>query len=368
MKKLLLFLIIFISFVNITNAWYKLEKWSLDLVNKYNFSTKNLDKQITRKEFVETLYVWYKDYKKDRWVNIGYDNYRVLDNSKIFTDIDLNSDFGKKLSYFAWLWAFSKNQYFNPNGTLDQNSFFIVMSRLNVMYWLQNCKYHRICEKEADVNNYFLKWTYYKYVSKILDRKLRKYYNRPSDYINAWYKSYLSPNYRFPLVGQTLNWCYAFSIRNILKYKHWIGIYVSKAEKVIWKLPARLWNYSMMKKFDNVTHVEARRYYHIDTFINSLQAWDPLAITYYLDYYSWKEKRNKQVLHIVAAYSFDANWVWVAETVSAQRKLVPWNKVFNIYWTLANRRMFKYYYDPKQNWTSRELEFERKNNVLAWEY
>jgi hypothetical protein len=47
-----------------------------------------------------------------------------------------------------------------------------------------------------------------------------------------------------------------------------------------------------------------------------------------LDYYSYKDKAYKQVPHIVAAYSFDENGIWVAETVSAQRKLVPWSKVF----------------------------------------
>jgi hypothetical protein len=35
------------------------------------------------------------------------------------------------------------------------------------------------------------------------------------------------------------------------------------------------------------------------------------------------------VKHIVAAYSFDAKGLWVAETISAQRKLIPYDEIFN---------------------------------------
>jgi hypothetical protein len=62
-----------------------------------------------------------------------------------------------------------------------------------------------------------------------------------------------------------------------------------------------------MKQFDKISHVDVSRYYYLDTLINSLQSGEPLAITYYLDYYSRKERKMKKVLHIVAAYSFDKN-------------------------------------------------------------
>jgi len=368
MKKILIFILSFFIFIYSAEAWYKLENWSLNLVEKYNFNTSNLDKEITRKEFVETLYSWYFDYKKDRWINIDYNNYKKIDNEVYFKDIDLESDFWKKVSYFVWLWSFSKREYFDPNWLLNQRDYFTVMKRLRIMFSLQNCKYHRICEKEITKDSMFVKWTYFKYTSKILDKKLRKYYSKPSDYLEAWYKSFLKPSYRFPLKWQTLNWCYAFSIRNILKYKHWIWIYIPKAEKIIGKKPENLWYSSTMKKFDDISHVKVTRLYNLDTFINSLQAWEPLAITYSLDYYSWKEKKMKSVLHIVAAYSFDEDWVWVAETVKAKRTLVPWDEVFNMYWNLSNRRMFKYDYIPKSEWTQKEIDFEKENNILVGEH
>lgn len=368
MKKIIITIIFFFLIINTSFANYKLENWSLNLVQKYNISTKNLWKKITRKEFVEILYKWYFDYKKDRWVNIDYSNYRVLDNSKIFTDIDLDSTFWKKLSYFAWLGAFSKNEHFNQDDTMNQKTFFIVMSRLRIIYSLQNCKYHKICEREADEKTLFLKWTYIKYVSKIMNKNIRKYYSSPTDYINAWYKPYLSSNYSFPLRLQTLNWCYAFSVRNILKYKDWIWIYIPKAEKLIWKKATALWNYYSIDKFNKLSHIEINRYYNIDTLISSLQAWEPVSVSYMLKYYSWKDKMYKYVPHIVAAYSFDENWVWVAETVKNKRVLVTWDKLFRKNWYVALNRIFKYYYEPKSSWSSSELDYEYKNNILVGEY
>jgi hypothetical protein len=52
---------------------------------------------------------------------------------------------------------FSKNEYFNPNDIMNQRTFFIVMRRLRIMFGLQNCKYHKICEKEADSKTVFFK-------------------------------------------------------------------------------------------------------------------------------------------------------------------------------------------------------------------
>ena len=67
---------------------------------------------MTKKEFVETMYAWYKDYKKDRWVNVNYNKIAKLDNKKYFKDVDLNSEFWKKLLYFVWKKWFKENEYF----------------------------------------------------------------------------------------------------------------------------------------------------------------------------------------------------------------------------------------------------------------
>lgn len=369
MKKLALILIALL-FPTLVSAWYKLEKWSIDLVNKYSFNSYNLDKEITRKEFVETLYDWYKDYKKDRWVVVNYERYKKFDNSKYFTDVDLESDFGKKLSYFSYIWAFAKNPIFNPNWAVSQKDYFTIMKRLRIMFGINNCKFHRICEREADENSIFNKGVYYKYTSKILDRNLRKYYNNPQDYINKGYKPYLSPYYNFPLLSQTLNWCYAFAIRNILKYKYWIGVYVSKVEREIKKPPTQLWTDTRggnMSKYDKVVHITKNRYYTLDNFITSLQSGEPVMISYMLEYTNRKWKKVK-IGHVVAAYSFDEKWVWISETVAWRRLRVKWDDVFNSYWNVKYWRIFKIKYNDKSTWTEKEIVNEQKNNFITREF
>jgi len=368
MKVFLIILSVFFISINTSFGNYKLENWSQILIEKYNISIKNLENPISRKEFIEILYNWYIDYKKDKWIIINYTNYTPLDNSKIFVDINLNSDFWKKLSYFTHIWIFSKNEYFNPNWIINQNTYFAIMNRLKIMYWLENCKSLKICEKECDENTPFVKWTYLKYTSKILDKSLRKYYFSPNEYINAWYKPYLKTNYNFPVTQQSLNWCYAFSIRNILKYKHWIWIYISKVEELIWKNPWSLWTYNSMSEFNKLVHIEANKYYNIDTLINSLQVWEPIAVSYMLKYYSYKDKKYNYVPHIVAAYSFDEKWVWIAETVTNKRLRINWDELFMKNWWVKLNRIFKYNYLPKYTWSEKEIDFENKNNVLVKEF
>jgi len=369
-KILKIIITIFLIFftINISNAWYKLENWSKKIVEKYWINKYNLWKQVSRKEFVEILYAFYIDYKKDRWVKIDYSKYKKLDNKKYFTDINLSWKFWKKLNYFANIWWFSKNEKFNWNWKVSQKDFFTIMKRLRIMYSIQQCKNLKICEKELDNKFIFTKWTYLKYISKIMDKKLRKYYASPEDYIKAWYKPKLNPNYYFPLRWQTLNWCYPFSIRNITKYKYWIWMRISAMEKYMKKPWKKLWNYWLMNNFDKLAHIKRKNFYRIDTLINSLQVWEPLAITYYLKYYSYKEKKIKKVLHIVSAYSFDSKWVWVSETVTAKRLRIPWNEIFNKYWNTRNNRIFRYKYQPKNTWTKAEIELEKKYNFLVGEY
>ena len=366
-KIILTILLIFIS-NNLVDAWYKLENWSKKIVEKYKINKYNLGKQISRKEFVEILYAWYFDYKKDRWVKIDYSKFKKIDNKKYFTDINLDSSFWKKLNYFADKKAFAKNTKFNPKWKISQKDFFTIMRRLKIMYTLQQCKNLRICEKELDTKFSFSKWTYLKYISKILDKKLRKYYSSADDYIKAWYKSKLNPNNYFPLKWQTLNWCYPFSIRNITKYKYWIWMRIPAMEKYMKKPWKKLWNYWLMNNFDKLAHIKRKNFYRIDTLINSLQAWEPLAVTYYLKYYSWKDKTYHKVLHIVSAYSFDSKWVWISETVSSKRLRIPWNEIFNKYGNTRNNRIFRYEYHPKNTWTKKEIELEKKYNFLVGEY
>lgn len=367
MKKIILFPIIFLLSFSSIFANYELETGSKNLVERFELNTQNLDKEISRKQFVETLHAWYKTYREERWLYVDYQNYSQLNNEKYFKDVDLDSDFWEKLEYFAHLWAFSKNAYFDPNGTVNQKTFFIVLNRLGIMWNLQHCKNLRICEKEADEKTYFTKWVYYRYVSKIFYKDLRKYYSTPQEYIDAGYKPFLKPNYYFPLKGQNLNGCYAFSVRNILKYKHGIWVYIPQVDEYIWRAPTTLRTYGIMRKYDKAVHIQAREYWSLDTIIKSLQAWEPVSIVYWWDYTDWKTWQKKKVKHIVAAYSFDEKWVWVSETISAQRKRIAWDEIINTYGNAKVWRVFKYYYDPMQNWSESELQLEKENNFLAWE-
>jgi len=80
-------------FASSVTANYKLEDGSEKLVEHFDLNISNLDKKLSRKEFVETLYVWYKEYRSERGLYVNYDKYSQLNNDKYFTDIDLNSDF-----------------------------------------------------------------------------------------------------------------------------------------------------------------------------------------------------------------------------------------------------------------------------------
>lgn len=345
MKKIILILVLFFAFINLWFAEYKLENWSKELVTKYNFSTKNLEKSLSRKEFLETLSKWYPDYKAKKWIKIVFDDFQKIDNNLFFKDVDLNSDFWKKLNYFTEIWAFSKKEYFYPNNILSQKDFFIVMKNLWIFDSLQNCKNLKICEKEATQKNIFNKWVYFKYVSKILNKDLRKSFHIAKDYLDIGYKPSLKADFPFPLTKQTLNWCYGFSIKNILKFQKNISINVEKTEKSIWKIPSELRTDDMKNNFDKYIKINKNNFYDIDTLINSLQTWEPVAITYKLKYFSNKEKKERIVNHIVAAYSFDEKWVWVAETVSNTRKRIPWEEIFDKNGKTKVNRMFKFYSD-----------------------
>jgi hypothetical protein len=62
-------------------------------VKRFDLNISDLDKELSRKEFVETLYSWYQEYRTERGLYVNYDKYTQLDNTKYFKDIDLNSDF-----------------------------------------------------------------------------------------------------------------------------------------------------------------------------------------------------------------------------------------------------------------------------------
>ena len=101
--------------------------------------------------------------------------------------------------------------------------------------------------------------------------------------------------------------------------------------------------------------------------MKSLQAGEPVSIVYWWEYTDWKTWQKKKVKHIVAAYSFDEKWLWVSETISTRRMRIPYEEIFNGYGNAKVWRIFKYYYNPKENWTEKQKKLEQEQNFLAWE-
>ncbi|MCT4617513.1 MAG: hypothetical protein N4A38_04875 [Candidatus Gracilibacteria bacterium] len=367
MRKFLLFIFLLISSVSFVYSEYKLDNASLEIAEKYNFSKINLGEEPTRQEFIETLYKWYKDYKVLKNIKINYSKFKELDNTRIFTDVDLDSDFGKKLSYFTGVGAFAKNEKFNPEDKINYKTFFIVMKRLKIMYSVNGCKALNICENSTDINDKFMKGTYYRIIAKILDRKLRKNYYKPQDFIDLGYKPFLKPSYRFPILRQTLNGCYAFTVRNILKYKYGIGVYISKIEKYIEKPSSALWNWYYKDKYDKIVHIKKKNYSDSETFFTKLQQGEPLGIAYIFKYKNSKGE-DKTVPHRVAAYSFDSKGIWIAETVSNTRKRIPYNEVFNDYGSVKIASFNQYDYIKKSNWIKEKIDLEKEKNFITKEF
>lgn len=306
---------------------------------------------------------WYPEYKG---IVIDYSTESIPD-SALFLDMDLESDEGKALLYFVRQGAFDANTYFDPEGTFPQEHFFLVMKRLGVLSGLAQCKALRICDMETSVRSPFLKGTYLTYVSRILNKKLRAVRPRPDQYIKNNYKPYLSSDFHFPLKGQTLNGCYGFALRNILKYKFGIGVYVSKVEKYIGKKPTDLATFALQQKMDAVLHIYKEKKYHLQTLISSLQHGEPLAVSYAF-WYTDRYGKRKSVAHVVAAYSFDEVGVWVSETVTNRRIRIPYEDLFDAQGYVKHKWMRTVYYNPQAYWTPEELRLEKEHNFLVGEF
>jgi hypothetical protein len=66
MKKIILFFSIFIFSFSSIYANYELETGSQRLVDRFELNINKLDKELSRKDLVETLHAWYKSYRQER--------------------------------------------------------------------------------------------------------------------------------------------------------------------------------------------------------------------------------------------------------------------------------------------------------------
>lgn len=370
MKKIIISIsIILLSLIHIgiSYADYIPENWSAEIIKKYWISDKYLEKTISRREFLEILYKWYKDYEANSWIQIDYSNIWQIDNSIYFTDIDLNSEFGKKLTYFANRKIFVTVSKFNPNDRITLNQFFIIMRRLGILYGMGNCKSLKICEMEMRSDWEFTKWMYLKYISKILDKSLRTRPTTPQEYINIWYKPFLNPKYKFPMKWKSQSSSYAYTVRNILSYKYGLWVLIANTENFIWTYPIDIRDYKLMQIFDANIHVIRKHYNNIESFFYYLQQWEPLWITYMYKKYdkNWNIVENT---HIVTAYSFDEIWIWITEPTENNYKRIAWDRFFYEYWFIKYNKMFQYTYVPMSKWNKYEKQKEEKYNFLDKEF
>lgn len=360
--RFLLVLFLFLWPLSFVQGDYHADRETEKLLRQYDFSfLKDLGKPLTRGEFLKTLAQRYPTYNS----NVDFTKAPPL-SQDVFTDIAATRT-RQVLAYFVWKNVFTPTKQFLPHETVSQDMFFVLMKRLGVMNSLLQCISLDICEQETTPRSSFTAGTYLRWVTKILNKKLRVHRAQPEQYIKNNYKPFLSPKYTFPLKPQTLNGCYFFALRNIAKYKRNIGMHIPSMETYIWKNPKELTDFTTQEKFNTIAHITLEHKKHIETLFTSLQAGEPLALSYILKYKD-KKWNEQQVRHVVAAYSFDAEGVRVAETVTNRYVRVPWSELFDNEGYVKGKYMRAIIYTPTAFWTDEEKKLEKEKNFLVGEW
>jgi len=343
---------------------YALDAESQKIIESFPFVFEDASQQINRWQFLRSLAQWYPVYMQSKWQNVDYSATNALDDS-LFTDVTLEES-RSWLAYFAWRGIFTKQERFWFASPLTLSDFITVMKRLWIVSSLDECRRYHICDKELTQISPFVIWTYLRFISRLLNSDLRVHRNKPIQYIQNNYEPFLPPSFRFPLKRQSLNWCYFYSLRNILVYKFGIDINIATAEKFINKKAHRFSDRKHQADFNGITNIYVEEKFHIESLITLLQVWEPVAVSYLLDY---KDKywKTQTVAHVASAYSFDYEWVRVAETVSNSYVRVPWSKLFDENWMSKQKYMRTVFYNPKQYRSESEISREKDNNFLLYE-
>ncbi|MBN1797908.1 MAG: hypothetical protein JW822_05005 [Spirochaetales bacterium] len=134
----------------------------------------------------------------------------------------------------------------------------------------------------------------------------------------------LKADYAFPVSVQFKNGCFAFAVKHIVEYKYAQNINLYEAEKKISKPRTDLWTHEHIKNFLNTYQLKLTWYNRADIFFKLLINGEPVMIQYKysLSGASW-------VGHFVAVYSFDAEGVFAADSISGKRIHLPYNMVFD---------------------------------------
>jgi hypothetical protein len=134
----------------------------------------------------------------------------------------------------------------------------------------------------------------------------------------------LAPDYDFPISFQYLNGCYAFAVNNILLHKYEKGINLLEAEKTIEKPRNVLWDKNYRNQFNETYDIELKYSKSAKLLFALLKEGEPVMLRY-----QYPLGDDEWVLHVVAAYSFDQEGIWVSETLSGKLTLVPYDKIFD---------------------------------------
>lgn len=132
----------------------------------------------------------------------------------------------------------------------------------------------------------------------------------------------LAPDYEFPTSFQYLNGCYGFAVGHILMDRGY-AIDMLEMEKRIEKPREKLWEKQYKKRLAEVYDLELKYYKDPKYLFELLTQGEAVVIGY-----QYPLEDEKWILHAVAAYSFDDVGFWISETMSGQRKRVPYEKVF----------------------------------------
>lgn len=133
----------------------------------------------------------------------------------------------------------------------------------------------------------------------------------------------LKPDYEFPTSFQYLNGCYGFAVGHILMDRGQ-PFDMLEMEKKIEKPREKLWGKEYKNRLAEAYNLELKLDKNPEHLFDLLAAGEAVVLSYQYPL----EEEGEWILHAVAAYSFDDQGIWVSETMSGQRKRVPYEKVF----------------------------------------
>lgn len=145
----------------------------------------------------------------------------------------------------------------------------------------------------------------------------------------------IASDYPFPFSPQYRNGCFAFAANHIVMYKYGLDIDLLEAEEKIDKSRDVLWEKKYIEKFLNEYDLEMEIYNDADNFFKFLAQGEPVMIQY-----KYPLEDDKWVGHLVAAYSFDDQGVWVSDSLENKNLLLDYDQVFD---NTGRKTQFSYF-------------------------